>query len=106
MDEGAARSGPRATARDAESLIWRLAGVLGIDPGPRTLRELVEMAEAKAEAAWTHTSAILCLVANVNRDPKQKPSPYVPDDFNPLARRTPQLNEEEGIGALKIFLIQ
>ena len=44
------------------------------------------MAEARERAAWSHTSAIMALIANVNRDPK-KTRPYKPDDFNPLARR-------------------
>ena len=44
------------------------------------------MAEAKGRTAWGHTSAILALVANVNRDPK-KGKPFTPADFNPFELR-------------------
>ena len=55
----------------------------GVDPGPLTLRELVWMAQAAGRAAWAHTSAILAMIANANRDPKKKPTPFRPDDFSP-----------------------
>ncbi len=42
------------------------------------------MAEAKAQSEWAHTSAIMALIANVNRDPKKSRS-FSPIDFNPLA---------------------
>jgi hypothetical protein len=44
------------------------------------------MAVYRSEQQWAHTSAILAMIANVNRDPKHTPS-YKPDDFNPHARR-------------------
>jgi hypothetical protein len=40
------------------------------------------MAEAKSRENWAHTSAILAMTANVNRDPK-KTKPFGPADFNP-----------------------
>lgn len=42
------------------------------------------MAEAQGRGRWAHTSAILALIANVNRDPK-KTRPYRPSDFDPFS---------------------
>ncbi len=44
------------------------------------------MAEARGREAWGHTSAILTLIANVNRDPK-KTRPFKPSDFDPYSAR-------------------
>lgn len=44
------------------------------------------MAEARGRDNWAHTSAILALVANVNRDPK-KTRAYKPSDFDPYSAR-------------------
>ena len=44
------------------------------------------MAEARGRDNWAHTSAVLALVANVNRDPK-KTRPFKPADFDPYAAR-------------------
>ena len=44
------------------------------------------MAEARVDAEWNHTSAVLAMLANVNRDPK-KHGPYRPEEFHPLKRR-------------------
>lgn len=43
------------------------------------------MAEARQEAEWARTSAVMALMANVNRDAKSKA--FTPDDFNPWAVR-------------------
>ena len=50
------RRGPGAKARgaDIERLIIRLAGIVGVDPGPLTLRQLVLMAEAESETRLEH----------------------------------------------------
>jgi len=42
------------------------------------------MAEARGRDNWAHTSAILALIANVNRDPK-KGRPFKAADFDPYA---------------------
>ena len=47
------------------------------------------MAEARGRDNWAHTSAILALIANVNRDPK-KGRPFKPADFDPYAARDGQ----------------
>ena len=48
---------------------------------PRTLRELVWAYQGHEYAEWERLSALLCLMANVNRDPKTKRTPYKPTDF-------------------------
>jgi hypothetical protein len=45
------------------------------------------MAEARCRERWSHTSAVLALLANCHRDPRKKPTPYKPADFNPYQRR-------------------
>jgi hypothetical protein len=44
------------------------------------------MAEGRAEAAWDHTAALLCQVANIFRDPK-KGSALKVSDFHPLRKK-------------------
>ena len=44
------------------------------------------MAQGNSEALWSHTSTVLAMIANVNRDPK-KTRAFKPDDFNPHARK-------------------
>jgi len=44
------------------------------------------MAEARGRDNWAHTSAILALIANVNRNPK-KTRPYKPSDFDPYSAK-------------------
>lgn len=48
------------------------------------------MAEARGRDNWAHTSAVLALVANVNRDPK-KTRAYRPADFDPYAQHDRRL---------------
>lgn len=45
------------------------------------------MAESRDRQAWAHTSAVLALTANANRDPKKKPTPFKASDFNPHAKK-------------------
>lgn len=42
----------------------------------------MDMADARSREAWAHTAQVLCLIANVNRDPK-KQRPFKPADFDP-----------------------
>ena len=32
---------------------------------------------------WNHTSSVMALMANANRDPKRRPTPFEPADFSP-----------------------
>lgn len=60
--------------------------MLGIlDPDPYTAAALWYGYLARARLAWGQTAALCCLIANANRDPKRRTSPFKPDDFNPLA---------------------
>jgi len=65
-------------------LIYELAGIVGINPDPFTLRELLWMAEGKGRENWNHTASILALIFNVNRDSKKHHAAR-PSDFNPYA---------------------
>lgn len=85
--------------------MWQLAGILGIDPGPFTLRELIAMAEARSQQAWAHTSSILALIANLHRDPKRTRA-YKPGDFNPHMRRKPATVQRVGISVLKQVFVE
>ena len=81
-----------------------MAGIIGLDPGPLTLRELLLMAESRSQDNWAHTSAILALVANVNRDPK-KSRAFKPSDFNPHAKTSVSMKAD--ISVLKqVFVDQ
>jgi hypothetical protein len=43
------------------------------------------MVEGRQRDNWSHTSVLLALTANVNRDPKRRA--FQPNDFNPFAKR-------------------
>ena len=47
------------------------------------------MADGRGKAAWSHTSALLCLTANAHRNPKKQSKPYKPSDFDPYGRSRP-----------------
>lgn len=59
---------------------------------PRTLRELVWAWQGEQYAAWERTAALMAMIANVNRDPKKKSTPYTPQDFfkRPGAKSLPR----------------
>ena len=66
------------------------------------------MAEARCQDGWSHTSAMLAMIANANRDPKKKKSPYKPADFNPMLaeRKTAGIPlTTENIGILKTVFV-
>ena len=49
------------------------------------------MAEGRDRHLWNHTSAVLAMLANANRDTKKRKRPFGPDEFNPYtahSRRT------------------
>ena len=68
------------------------------------------MAEATRREAWQHTAWLSAMIANANRDPKKKPSPFQPDDFNPLVRKDRKAGavvvDENTIGGLKAMFGQ
>ena len=47
------------------------------------------MARGVQKDAWERASAVMALIANVNRDPKRHPE-FKPADFNPFEARRDQ----------------
>jgi len=82
-------------------LIWQLAGILGLDPAPLTLRQLVWMVDARRQDQWSHTAAVMALTANVHRNPKRRSQPFSPAEFHPLLDRKPAKLKKAGIRVLK-----
>ncbi|MBI5725922.1 MAG: hypothetical protein HZA50_18325 [Planctomycetes bacterium] len=63
------------------------------------------MAEARSRDRWAHTSSLLAMLANVNRDPK-KCRAFRPEDFDPHERqKKPLIVKNEGIDILKKVFI-
>jgi hypothetical protein len=79
-----------STAGDTEQLIFRIAGVMGIDPMPFTLRELVWMARGKREHDWSLASHVMALLAEINRDRKKRRRPFRAEEFNPMVSVRPK----------------
>jgi hypothetical protein len=61
--------------------------MIGVEPGPLTLRELFWMVDGRGRQAWAHTALICSVLANCNRDPKKRPRPFSPAEFNPYMRK-------------------
>lgn len=51
------------------------------------------MAEGRIRERWTHTSAVLALLANIHRDRRKRPTPYKPADFDPYHHRQQQAHK-------------
>jgi hypothetical protein len=47
------------------------------------------MHEGAGQERWSRTAAVICVIANANRDPKKRPREYKPADFDPyeIAKR-------------------
>lgn len=73
---------------------------MGLDPSPYTLAQLQTMARGRQRSQWAQTSTVLALLANAHRDPKRRPYPFEPWDFDPFAEpRAPRgipWNKENG----------
>jgi len=67
----------------------------------------VWLAEARGNHEWEQTAAVLALLANTHRDPKKRPTPYKPSDFNPFAvERSPEPKVQlKDIRVLKRFFV-
>ncbi|MCY2927920.1 MAG: hypothetical protein NTV86_00210 [Planctomycetota bacterium] len=46
------------------------------------------MADFRNREDWERTANVMALIANCNRDPKKRPSPYGPGEFGRYARAT------------------
>ena len=81
-------SGTQTRGADIERIIIRLAGIIGVDPGPLTLRQLVQMAEAKRQHDWHIASKRDGADRRDQSRSRRRRKPFKPDDFNPLTRVT------------------
>ncbi len=59
------------------------------------------MVDARRQDQWSHTAAVMALVANVHRNPKRRSSPYSPAEFHPLAERKQVSVAKVGVRVLK-----
>jgi hypothetical protein len=63
------------------------------------------MVQARRQEAWQHTAWLAAMIANANRDPKRRPQPFMPDEFNPMVKRHRRAGaikvNEETIGDLR-----
>jgi len=69
-----------------------VAGYLGINPDPFTIRELWLMSEGKQREEWEHTAQIMMIIQNVNCT-KRKDMKSA-DYFNPLIPK----NKKQQVG--------
>ena len=71
-----------------------LAGIVGIDPGPRTLGELMAMAKGRQRAEWERTSLLAAIARNSYPLGGKRKKPFQPWEFNPFTkgRRRPWTN--------------
>jgi len=64
------------------------------------------MAEGRRRENWDHTASVLCLTANVNRDPKK--AAFRPVDFHPFMQRMEKkkVSKTEQFNELKSFFVK
>ncbi|MCG3178306.1 MAG: hypothetical protein BIFFINMI_00632 [Phycisphaerae bacterium] len=65
------------------------------------------MAEARGRDNWAHTSSVLAMLANVNRDPKKTPA-FQPADFDPYGprhRKPARVDRKTGFELLKAVFV-
>lgn len=71
-----------------------------------TLRELLWMADGRGRSAWSHTAQILAMIANANRNPKKKPSPFKPEEFFPYkAEESKPIQKTNDLSILKSVFV-
>jgi len=63
------------------------------------------MADARRRDEWQHTSAVLAMLANIHRNPKKKPQPFTPAEFNPLAGERKSAPPKTGVRTLKTIFV-
>jgi len=59
-----ATPGRGPTSGAVEQWVYECSGIVGLDPGPLTLRELVVMADARRKLAWAQTAEVLAMLFN------------------------------------------
>jgi len=72
---------------------------------PREFEPFTEAYEGEVNRMFLHFGVVAATIANVNRDPKQKPEPYQPLDFCP-EKMSPRryLTVEEADRAMDRFI--
>lgn len=63
--------------------MYELAGLVGVDPWPYTLRQLDRMARSRMQHDWIQTGSLMAMLGNIHRDPKVRRKPFTPLDFVP-----------------------
>lgn len=63
-----------------------------------TLRELVAMAEGREKSESRRQSWLMCLIANIHRDPR-KSRAKKPKDFDPFSEENKPVNDIAGLRA-------
>ena len=62
------------------------------------------MSEGRQRSQWMHTSSMMALTVNMNRDPK-KSKPAKPSDFDPFSANEKDADIEADISILKTVFI-
>lgn len=62
------------------------------------------MAKAKMTHDWDMTSTMWATIANANRDPKRKSTPFLPTDIHPFRQDEPEQKPTLPFSALKVLL--
>ena len=76
--------------------------MIGVDPRPFTLRQLLWMTDGAQRERWARASAAMSVLANCHRDPHRS-KVFTPMDFDPYAksgRRRVKL-DRASVGQLK-----
>lgn len=81
----------------AESFLWEMAGIVGLHPGPFTLRELVLLARGRQRESWNRFAPLIAATANIMRTGEQ----VDPNTINPFVRRATQTAVRVGSGAAR-----
>jgi hypothetical protein len=82
--------------------VYELAGEIGLDPAPFSLRELVMMAKGRRRSRWMVAACMMAANANLWRDKDSKaaePRDFLPNEFRleiPAAKPI-QLESKEGL---------
>lgn len=80
-----------------------MAGVVGVHPGPYTLRELDAMYTGRSKYDWDHTSNLIAVIAEVNRNHEKRSQPYEPREFHPhyKHKRRPGKSFDQALAVLE-----
>ena len=80
--DGAGQADNHVELPDLEELAWELAGVSGLDPEDRTLRELWWAAQGRGRLEWDQTAGLMSVMNSF-----WGKRPINPDRLNPYRRR-------------------